>query len=156
MTAVRYAGLTDVGRVRSTNEDCWFGDPVQGLFLVSDGMGGHLGGRRGVANRGDAVAPQLARAVGRTPQLDDPAVIQRAADAVGNLSHRMWEESQQRTGLAGMGATVVAVLLQASRALVVHLGDSRAYLLRDGHLERLTKDHTLDPVPGRQWRDERT
>lgn len=143
MTAVHCAGLTDIGRVRLKNEDAWYGDPEQGVFLVSDGIGGHQAGE--VASRivTDVLPGRLAEVLRDAAPLDDPLVIQRARNAVAGLSCNMCKESEREPSLAGMGATVAALLVKAGQGLVLHLGDSRAYLLRNGFLQLLTRDHTL-------------
>ncbi len=135
---VRSAGETNVGRVRSENEDAMVVEPELGFFAVFDGMGG--------ANAGD-VASQTARdtalAFLRTrnreiaPKSLMIAALQAASAAVFNSAVANPERH-------GMGTTAVACLLiDPSRAIIAHVGDSRAYLLRDGHCKQLTRDHTV-------------
>ena len=110
-----FAG-TDVGRARSGNEDSYFCGRT--VFAVADGLGGHQGGE--VASAA-AVAPLAA--------LDGRELIDQAAGDPG-----LW----------GMGTTVTAAAVAGDRHLqLAHVGDSRAYLLRDGSLEQLTTDHTV-------------
>jgi serine/threonine protein phosphatase PrpC len=143
LTVVHYAGLSDVGRVRLKNEDAWYGDREQGVFLVSDGIGGHQAGEVAARVVADLLPGRLAEAVCGADSLDDPTVIQRARDAVAGLSCSMRDEAERRPSLSGMGATVAALLVKAGHGLILHLGDSRAYQLRGGHLQLLTTDHTL-------------
>jgi protein phosphatase len=135
---VRVAGETHVGKVRTANEDSMIVDPSRGLYAVFDGMGG--------ANAGD-VASQLARdVVGEfitqnrlvmEPKLLLESGIQAACAAV-------WSASQQDRSRHGMGTTCVACLvIDPQRAIIAHVGDSRAYLLRGGRLQALTRDHTI-------------
>lgn len=143
MSTISYAGLSDVGRVRTENEDRWFADPDQGLFLVADGIGGAVAG--GLASQIVAeVLPRLLR--NRLHGTRDPAdagVANQVSAALVELSERLREESRRAMGLKGMGSTVVLALVRQRQAVVAHMGDSRAYLLRAGRLEQLTKDHTI-------------
>jgi protein phosphatase len=136
--AVRIAGETHVGKVRTTNEDSMIVDGARGLYAVLDGMGG--------ANAGD-IASQTARDALRDfvvqkrlhmePRLLLEAGIQAACAAV-------WNAAQRDRTRHGMGTTVVACLLvDNKRAIIAHVGDSRAYLLRGGRLQVLTRDHTV-------------
>lgn len=136
--AIRAQGATNPGHVREQNEDCLLVAPEHGLFAVFDGMGGH--------NAGD-VASRLARDVvheyvltrrgARPPRELLERAIQKASGAV-------YEEARSRRELRGMGTTIVCVLIEEGRrALVAHVGDSRAYLLREGHMRLLTRDHTV-------------
>jgi protein phosphatase len=143
MTTISYAGLTDVGRVRDANEDHWFADPEQGLYLVADGIGGSVAG--GLASQIVAeVLPRLLRH--KLRGIGDrmaPEVTKRVSTALVELSEQLRKESLAAPGLKGIGSTVVLTLLRDRQAIVAHLGDSRAYLLRAGRLQQLTKDHTI-------------
>ena len=135
---MRVAGDTNVGKVRQNNEDSLIIDPARGLYVVLDGMGGAHGGD---------VASQLARdtihefvtqkRITMAPTQLMDAAIQAATAAVFN--HGQANRERQ-----GMGTTVVACLVvDARQAVIAHVGDSRAYLLRGGRLSILTKDHTI-------------
>ena len=141
---IDFAAVTDVGRVRSENQDRWFADPDLGLFMVADGMGGRAAG--GVAVQ--IVAEVLPRLLGRRLQgvangASPPDLADQASAALVELSEQLREESRRVVGLTGMGSTVVLALLHGRQAVVAHMGDSRAYLLRAGRLEQLTRDHTV-------------
>lgn len=143
MTAIRHAGLSDVGRVRTDNEDRWFADPSVGLYLVADGIGGCRAG--GLAAQ--IVAEVLPRLLENDLLALDgpvtPAFAARVQAALTQLSQQLCQEGEATPGYKGIGSTVVLALVSGSQALVAHLGDSRAYRLRAGRLERLTKDHTI-------------
>ena len=143
---LRYAGLTDVGRVRQRNEDNWAADPAQGLFIVADGMGGEFAGE--LASRAVVTTlPELVRKyLGTMEGLPNGRAGRRMGKAIATLSTQLRQQTQNEPGLAGMGSTVVCALVRGRKALVAHLGDSRAYLLRTGRLKQLTKDHTLVQV----------
>ena len=134
---MRVAGDTNVGKVRQNNEDSLIIDPARGLYVVLDGMGGAHGGD---------VASQLARdtihefvtqrRITMAPKQLIDAAIQAATSAVFHAG----QANRERTG---MGTTVVACLVvDAKQAVIAHVGDSRAYLLRGGRLSTLTKHHT--------------
>lgn len=138
-----HAGLSHRGRFRGDNEDRWFADDRQQLYIVSDGMGGHLAGELASRLVVEILPQRLRKTLGTTADLADPPIVDRVAAAVSELSGKLRDESRHQPGLDGMGATVVLALIRAAQALVLHLGDSRAYLLRAGRLERLTRDHSI-------------
>jgi protein phosphatase len=135
---MRIAGDTHVGKVRTTNEDSMIVEPARGLYAVLDGMGG--------ANAGD-VASQMARDAIREFVVQrrlvmEPKTLLEAAIQTGCAT--VWNAAQQSRDRHGMGTTVVACLVvDAKRAVIAHVGDSRCYLLRDGRLQSLTRDHTI-------------
>ena len=135
---LRVAGDTNVGKVRKQNEDSMILEPTRGLYAVLDGMGG--------ANAGD-VASQTARDVirdfvqQRRLTLAPRALIEGAILAA---TAAIFHAGQRTKELQGMGTTVVACLVvDPTHVIVAHVGDSRAYLLRDGRLTTLTRDHTI-------------
>lgn len=140
---IHYAGLSDRGCVRENNEDRWFADPALGMFLVSDGMGGRRAGELASRIVVEVLPRRLRRTLSRVGSQFAAHDIEPIARDVSELSHHLRRESEGQPGLAGMGATLVLALIKPSQALVVHLGDSRVYLLRAGQLEQLTKDHTV-------------
>ena len=146
MTSFEYSGGTDKGRVREQNQDRWFADAQQGIYLVADGMGGTSHGE--LASR--AVVEVLPRLVGqrmhKIARLDDPSAADRLQQAVADMSDYLYDEAKQHSRLGSMGSTVVLALVHDGHALIAHLGDSRAYLLRQGRLERLTKDHNVAQI----------
>jgi serine/threonine protein phosphatase PrpC len=136
--AVRVAGDTNVGKVRTTNEDSMIVDPMRGLFVVLDGMGG--------ANAGD-VASQMARDAIAEFVLHRRSTMplrQLLEGAIQTGSATVFAAAQANRERHGMGTTCVAcMLIDPTHALVAHVGDSRAYLLRGGRLQTLTRDHTI-------------
>jgi serine/threonine protein phosphatase PrpC len=120
---------TDIGRVRERNEDSVLVDPP--LYVVADGMGGHRGGQ--VASQVALEAMEKLATEGRGSLADH---VRRANQAV-------WDRSVEDERLSGMGTTLTAARIEGASALIAHVGDSRAYLLRGGRLQQLTADHTL-------------
>jgi PPM family protein phosphatase len=136
-------GLSHPGKVREENEDAFCLLPDKGLFIVADGMGGHNGG----AMAARVVVEQLP---GIIHERLDPISARRTKalalalrDALVQLSQQVIREADGRLELKGMGATVVVAYRRVSTMYVAHMGDSRAYLYRDGRLEQLTKDHSI-------------
>ncbi len=128
-----FGAWTDVGRVRATNEDRFVARPP--LFLVADGMGGQNAGEVAAAIAADLLEAAAADGTMRTVG-DLAAALERANAAV-------WQRAGTDRALEGMGTTCTAAIVDGSRLLVAHVGDSRAYLLRRGELRQLTIDHTL-------------
>ena len=126
---------TDIGRVRSQNEDAAWADDARGLYAVADGMGGHLAGE--VASRMAIEAVQrMAMAHGRADTLALREMMRRANDEIAR-------HAQQHPECAGMGTTL-SVLWRGGRYMyIAHVGDSRIYRLRGGALEQITQDHSL-------------
>ncbi len=168
------AGLTDVGRQRDLNQDCFYYKVVQasdegplGLFVVADGMGGHLAGE--VASRW--AVGTLKRELAPLFRPQDPAATRRldaeALAALGSgftvrleetdltrlLQHAVERANQVLLGYArkrpqeagDLGSTLTLAIIEDERLTVAHVGDSRAYLWREGRLQQLTEDHS---VPG--------
>jgi serine/threonine protein phosphatase PrpC len=126
---VRAGAATDIGLVRERNEDSLLVE--EPLFVVADGMGGHRGGD--VASR---LALETMGALFRRGE----GVL---AEQVQEANRAVFERSSTDRSVSGMGTTLTAVLIDGDRAHLAHVGDSRAYLLRDGDLRMLTEDHTL-------------
>lgn len=143
-------GLTDVGRKRKHNEDAYLVDAERGLFVVADGMGGHAAGE--VASRITVESMQEFIAVSEDVSDSSwpfgqagnriPSAGSRLTAAVEKANEKVMRAVASRPELKGMGTTVVAVLIEPERATFVHVGDSRAYLYRNGELRRLTDDHS--------------
>ena len=132
--ALRYAARSDVGLVRSNNQDSGYAGSH--LLVVADGMGGHAGGD---------VASSIA--VGRLAQLDTetPAsdLIAALEAAILDANQQILRRARDEPLLSGLGTTVTALLRAEGRFALAHIGDSRAYLLRDGETTQITKDHTF-------------
>jgi len=141
---------TDIGRVRKNNEDTCQVLPELELFVVSDGMGGEAHGEVASAIAGDTITAHCSEnwegglaPYGEGLRQDLSEKTNRLASAVRLANRCIYEASLDNLAWRGMGATVVAVWLDGARMSLVHVGDSRAYLLRNGVLRRLTSDHTL-------------
>jgi len=141
-------GLTDVGMRRDHNEDNYLVDDDQRLYLVADGMGGHLGGEMAsmlaVNTIRDTVRDERKKLNGgfRGPIEQHPALM-ILPTAVKRACAAIFHKAQEIPELQGMGTTVTSLAFEDGYAFFGHVGDSRAYLVRDGHIEQLSEDHSL-------------
>ena len=126
---VSVGAATDIGQVREGNEDSFL--VVAPLYAVADGMGGHRGGEVASSLALETVQGMFERKEGSL------------ADQVVEANRAVFDRSQNDRSVSGMGTTLTAALVDGSRVHLVHVGDSRAYLLRGGELAQLTEDHTL-------------
>jgi serine/threonine protein phosphatase PrpC len=145
--SVEVAGKTDPGCVRKKNEDSFGYDTSHNIFVVCDGMGGQAAGE--VASRigvetvlerfrsgpgaGDAAASTDA----------DTETSEELVEAVRAANERIFRAGVHKPAQFGMGSTLVAVLVRRERAYIVHVGDSRVYLVRGKEIRQLTQDHSL-------------
>jgi PPM family protein phosphatase len=132
--AIRYAVRTDVGRHRESNEDAAYAGPR--LLAVADGLGGHAGGEVASAAAIDALRPL-------DTDLPAPDLLTALEHAVSEANDKLQHIAEADPSLRGLGTTLTAMLWSGSQLALVHIGDSRAYLLRRGELFQITHDHTL-------------
>ena len=136
------AHKTDTGRQRHANEDSYFARAP--LFAVADGMGGAQAGE---------VASRIAAGAFERGRLRDDAPAEGQLEQIAQRANReIHKLAQEDSSRAGMGTTLTAALLRGDEVALSHVGDSRAYVLRDGRLKRLTKDHSLVEELRRQGR----
>lgn len=135
------AGATDVGRVRAHNEDAFMIDAQRGVFLVADGMGGHAAGEVASAIASEAVGSALRQAIDAGLGADGVSFL---LNETFHGAHRsIVNYSLAKPETRGMGTTLTAlVLFEEGSFRVGHIGDSRCYVLRDGELTQLSRDHT--------------
>ncbi len=144
------AGKTDIGVVRTNNEDNFGYDTFTGIFVVCDGMGGQAAGERASKIAVDTVLAYFSEA---SKDSDDrvvgatfDGVSERAnslARAIQLANQSICEEAASNPAQTGMGSTIVAVLVEGNFFSVAHVGDSRVYLIRGGTIQQLTNDHSL-------------
>lgn len=132
------AARSDVGLRRGANEDSYALAASLGLYLVADGMGGHVAGQ---------VASQLAAKCTvealQSVHEDDASLTEKLRYCVAWANRSIFDTAEAKPELAGMGTTLVAVLAGSGRVALAHVGDSRAYLVRGGRIRQLTDDHSL-------------
>jgi len=134
--ALHYALRSDVGLLREGNEDSAYAGPR--LLAIADGMGGHAAGEVASAVAISAIAP-----LDRQDLTDSDAMLDALAAAVASARNTLHDMSISDPAVEGMGTTLTALLWAGAQVAVCHIGDSRAYLLRDGDLYQITRDHTL-------------
>lgn len=134
------AAGTDVGRIRAGNEDSLYADADQerGLFIVADGMGGHAAGEVASEMAVQIVSQELSDLRDLTRQ--DTSL--RMATALKEANRAIYERTIQEADKQGMGTTASCLMMGYGRYIIGHIGDSRVYLLRDGVLRQITKDHS--------------
>jgi serine/threonine protein phosphatase PrpC len=130
---ISFGLATDVGLVRTGNEDAYLADAP--LFVIADGMGGHVAG--------DVASSTAIEAIERGRDMANAEDPQTLAGLVHEANAAVWARASSDANLRGMGTTCTLIYIDGPRAHVAHVGDSRAYRLRDGSLEQLTEDHTL-------------
>jgi serine/threonine protein phosphatase PrpC len=126
---VSVGAATDIGQVREGNEDSYL--VVEPLYAVADGMGGHRGGEVASSLALETVQGMFERREGSL------------AEQVAEANRAVFDRSQSDRKVSGMGTTLTAAQVDGNRVHLVHVGDSRAYLLRGGELTQITEDHTL-------------
>lgn len=139
MLTIRYAAATDTGRLRDLNEDAWLTDERHGLFVVADGMGGHQAGEVASALALEAFSSALRESLGATSQ----EIRQSLKQAIAAANAAVADASRRNEKYAGMGTTLTAAVITGRTLYLSHIGDSRAYLVRDDGMTQLTEDHTL-------------
>jgi protein phosphatase len=132
MSVVRTASATDPGRRRRHNEDAFVCEPP--LFAIADGMGGAQAGE---------LASALAAAVVGHADADGRTGRELVVGLIEDANRSVYERAASDAAVSGMGTTMTVALAENDHVWIGHVGDSRAYLLRDGELEQLTDDHSL-------------
>lgn len=147
---IKAFGLSDVGRVRSSNEDAWGVFQDLQFFVVADGMGGHAAGEiashLAVDTMRDFIQSSTQSSEVTWPADVDrnlPLPVKRLVSAGKLANEKIYHSSRSDPKLNGMGTTMVSVLVDQDTAYVAHVGDSRAYLIRNEKIQRLTEDHSL-------------
>jgi protein phosphatase len=127
---VKVGAASDIGRARQRNEDAYI--VSHPLYAVADGMGGHRGGQE-ASRMAVKIVSEITKSAGQD----------HIAGQVRKANQAVYDRSSEDPSLSGMGTTMTAVLADGDEIHLAHVGDSRAYLLRDGELQMLTEDHTL-------------
>lgn len=154
---VTAAGISDVGRVRSANQDAFLVDEAHKLFIVADGMGGHAGGE--IAS--SLCVQSIGQFLGKFPEIwldhvstknaaradtngqGEQRVANILAQAINHASTKIYERALEDPSLRGMGTTATVLKVVGGLAYIAHVGDSRCYLLRCGFIYQITNDHSL-------------
>ncbi len=149
---IKASGISDVGLKREGNEDFFSTDDTVGLYIVADGMGGHLAGEVASRIAVEMINKSLMKWIGEgTPEEELFGNPDSSLTARGNyilssirLANRVvYELALEKEQYHGMGTTAVVLFVSPSLIVAANVGDSRIYMLRNGHIERLSKDHTI-------------
>lgn len=138
---IRSYSVTDVGRKRKLNQDYVFASDVQigvlpNLLLVADGMGGHKAGDFASKYTADTVVEELQRHTDGEPE-------DLLAEAIRTANRKLREKAAEDELLSGMGTTIVAASIKGDRLMTANVGDSRLYVISQGDIRQITKDHSL-------------
>lgn len=141
-------GITDVGQKRQNNEDNYLINDEINLYVVADGMGGHVGGEYAsqiAVTTIEEVVQNVESAKELAESIPDPGAMagEKLKYAIRLAGKRIFERTTQEPELRGMGTTTVAMLFERNRIFLAHVGDSRAYLVRDEEIHQITEDHSL-------------
>ena len=135
---------TDTGRARSNNEDSVAIDEWSSLVVLADGMGGYNAGEVASNMATNFIRTELGRWLREASAQASDAEVRRAMDiCVDNANRAIFNAANSNPQYAGMGTTLVVSVFRDNRLLVGHVGDSRAYRLRAGRLQQITRDHSL-------------
>ena len=134
---IESAGICDRGKVRRNNEDAFVADAKTAVFMVADGMGGHAAGE--IASR-MAVQTTAQCLAARNPELDQKKQLRAA---ICQANERVYDTQEKTPEYRGMGSTLTVLTFNSACYYLGQVGDSRAYLLRDGRLQQLSRDHSL-------------
>jgi len=136
---MRVLSFSEKGCIRKNNEDSFLVLPSQGLYAVADGMGGHRAGE--VAS--STALQELEKLVMGLGNVEGQALERGLAEAFVQANRVVYQSSTTEPEKAGMGTTLTVLLVRSETVVIAHVGDSRAYLWRDGELTSLTTDHSL-------------
>jgi len=154
---MEYFALSDIGKNRQNNEDCYLADEQNNLFIVADGMGGHKAGEiasktaidnftlhfKKKFNKKNFNFSESTKASDKKKKKIEDNIPQILIDSAGYANEVVYKLGSKRDDLNGMGTTLTGVFIFNSNAFVIHVGDSRLYLFRKNSLSLLTEDHTI-------------
>ena len=141
---IEFHAAVDAGRARSNNEDAVIVDEAAALAVLADGMGGYNAGEVASTMATSFIGSELGRWLREaSAQAADPEVRRAMDICVDNANRAIFNAANSNPQYAGMGTTLVVAVFRDARLLVGHVGDSRAYRLRGGRLQQITRDHSL-------------
>lgn len=132
-----FAGLTDVGLQRSANQDCYHVESDGSLFIVADGMGGHVGGQEASRIATDAIRNYI-----ETHKNSDQSSASLLEEAIFIANDAILADQAAHPERADMGTTVVVLMVREEQFWCAHVGDSRLYLMKESEFLQITQDHT--------------
>jgi serine/threonine protein phosphatase PrpC len=143
---VSFSAKSDLGLKRKVNEDSFLADESIGLFMVLDGIGGHLAGEVASKLGLNTIKENVIRSINDKPLADNQNLSREVHILNESLlvaNQVIYEAANSQPEYFGMGTTVASLLLGRENIAIAHVGDSRIYLIRENSIERLTEDHSL-------------
>jgi protein phosphatase len=143
---VSFSAKSDLGLKRKVNEDSFLADENIGLFMVLDGIGGHLAGEVASKLGLNTIKKNVIRSIKNKPLADNQNLSQEVQilnESLMLANQVIYEAANSQPEYSGMGTTVASLLLGRENIAIAHVGDSRIYLIRENSIERLTEDHSL-------------
>lgn len=138
---MEYFGATDIGNSREKNEDCFYAEG--NLFIVADGMGGHLAGEVASRSSVDSFVSSFNESIEKSSKINGRFIKNNIIRSIKLASDEVFKKSLKSSEYSGMGTTFTACFLYEDNIHIGHIGDSRAYLCRDKNIDLLTSDHTF-------------
>lgn len=138
-----WAARSDTGRLRDNNEDAYLIEPEAGLFILSDGMGGHRGGELASIFVTRELSVQIEAGFHKLRSQSRRSILHLIKRSIRRYSDQVRLEGDSESGCKDMGATVVVVMICGGRAYVANLGDSRLYRYRNQKLRQISRDHSV-------------
>ena len=142
-TRLEMASCTDMGRVREHNEDAIACDPMAGVAVLADGMGGYAAGEVASGVAAAQINADLSRMKAEYPRISAMDLSNAMRESILRVNSQIYRSAKQDLRYSGMGTTLVAAAFTGNVVVLGHAGDSRAYLLRQRRLAQITKDHSL-------------
>lgn len=137
---MRVGSLTDIGKVREINQDSYAVDEGQGLFIVADGMGGHAAGEKASQTAVQIISERLAPQVSAAT---NGQLLDGLQTAIQDANREIINASMDDASMRGMGTTATVLVTKGNQLYVGHVGDSRAYLIRNRRIDQITEDHSI-------------
>jgi protein phosphatase len=137
---LRVGSLTDIGKVREINQDSFAVDEGQGLYIVADGMGGHAAGEKASQTAVQIIAERLGSSVAAA---SNGQLLDALQTAIQDANREIINASMEDASMRGMGTTATVLVAKANQLYVGHVGDSRAYLIRNRRIDQITEDHSI-------------
>ncbi len=138
---MKVKAMTDLGKVRKNNEDNFFVDLEGGLFMVADGMGGHRGGEVASEMAVKIISEHIKQNLPLDALKED--IFKVLEEAIIRANKEIKEKADKNNALKGMGTTVIVALIRGEKLYLSHVGDSRAYIIREEKITQLTEDHSI-------------
>jgi len=142
-TRLEMVSCTDMGRVREHNEDAIACDPMAGVAVLADGMGGYAAGEVASGVAAAQISADLSRMKAEYPRISAMDLSNAMRESILRVNSQIYRSAKQDLRYTGMGTTLVAAAFTGNVVVMGHAGDSRAYLLRQGRFSQITKDHSL-------------